>query len=91
MSTFQTMYAQALYRDLVRLSGLADYEDQARQRILARMVDTVNEAVRDEVKSASLVDQIIKMDVDLDPEDLADSIHQLIEVHFVAFTPGAVS
>lgn len=83
MSVFETMYAESLMRDLVRLGGLADYEDNARQRILARMVDTVNEAVRDLSKSASLVDQIVKMDVDLDPQDLVNSIHQIIVVHFI--------
>jgi len=81
MSVFETMYAESLYRDLVRLSTTVDNVDQT--RIMARMVDTVYEAVRDHGRSVALVAQIKKLDVDLDPQDLVNSIHSIIKVHFI--------
>jgi 2-phospho-L-lactate guanylyltransferase (CobY/MobA/RfbA family) len=89
MSAFETMYAESLYRDLVRLSDTAKQVD--RERILARMIDNVNEAVRDEVISADLVSQIAAFNVDHDPQDLVDSIHRLIQVHFIPVVHRVVS
>jgi len=81
MSVFETMYAESLMRDLVRLSDTVKQAD--RERILARMVDNVYEAVRDMIKSTDLVDKVMKVDVDQDPGDIVDQIHKIIRPHFI--------
>jgi hypothetical protein len=81
MSTFETIYAESIYRDLVRLVDAVDQAD--RDRIIARMVDTVYEATRDHGSSVNMVNTVVlKIDIDQDPDDIVAQVHAMIKPRF---------